>query len=122
MNINFETGKGRKGARLKIWRFISLLYLLCFHLLVIVPFASAKKRIVYIVPIEETVEKGLVCFFRTCLDTAEANDADLVIFEVNTPGGAVDAAGEIAKLMTDTPLKQLPMSIIGHCLQVPIFR
>ena len=39
------------------------------------------------------------------MNTAEANDADLVIFEVNTPGGAVDAAGEIAKLLSDTPVK-----------------
>ena len=39
------------------------------------------------------------------LDTAETNEADLIVFEVNTPGGAVDAAGEIAKLLSDTPVK-----------------
>lgn len=39
------------------------------------------------------------------LTTAEAADADLVVFEVNTPGGAVDAAGEIAKLLADSPIK-----------------
>ena len=87
---------------MKIWRFILLLL---FSISVLVPFASAKEKNVYIVPIESTVEKGLVSFLDRALNTAEANDADLVIFEVNTPGGAVDAAGEIAKLLTDTPVK-----------------
>ncbi|CAH0140766.1 hypothetical protein SRABI96_00471 [Peribacillus sp. Bi96] len=67
--------------------------------------ASAKEKIVYHVPIEETVEKGLSAFLERALTTAEAADADLVIFEVNTPGGAVDAAGEIAKLLSDSPIK-----------------
>ncbi|MBT2665524.1 nodulation protein NfeD [Bacillus sp. ISL-4] len=67
--------------------------------------ASANEKIVYHVPIEETVEKGLSAFLERALTTAEAADADLVIFEVNTPGGAVDAAGEIAKLLSDSPIK-----------------
>ncbi|MGE6375418.1 NfeD family protein [Peribacillus muralis] len=67
--------------------------------------ASAQGKIVYHVPIEETVEKGLSAFLERALNTAVAADADLVIFEVNTPGGAVDAAGEIAKLLSDSPVK-----------------
>ncbi|MBT2718240.1 nodulation protein NfeD [Bacillus sp. ISL-57] len=67
--------------------------------------ASANEKIVYHVPIEETVEKGLSAFLERALTTAEAADADLVVFEVNTPGGAVDAAGEIAKLLADSPIK-----------------
>ncbi|MBO0996529.1 nodulation protein NfeD [Bacillus sp. SD075] len=66
---------------------------------------SANEKIVYHVPIEETVEKGLSAFLERALTTAEAADADLVVFEVNTPGGAVDAAGEIAKLLSDSPIK-----------------
>ncbi|MBT2645995.1 nodulation protein NfeD [Bacillus sp. ISL-34] len=66
---------------------------------------SANGKIVYHVPIEETVEKGLSAFLERALTTAEAADADLVVFEVNTPGGAVDAAGEIAKLLSDSPIK-----------------
>ncbi|MGE7905434.1 NfeD family protein [Peribacillus sp. NPDC094092] len=67
--------------------------------------ASANGKIVYHVPIEETVEKGLSAFLERALNTAEEADADLVVFEVNTPGGAVDAAGEIAKLLSDSPIK-----------------
>lgn len=84
---------------MKIWRMI---FFVCMFFSMLVPFAAAKEKIVYIVPIEATVEKGLVAFLERALATAEENDADLVIFEVNTPGGAVDAAGEIAKLLADT--------------------
>lgn len=92
---------------MKIWRHLSVLL---FGLLFTVSFfggstVSANQKIVYHVPIEETVEKGLSAFLERALTTAEAADADLVVFEVNTPGGAVDAAGEIAKLLSDSPIK-----------------
>ncbi|MGG0413034.1 nodulation protein NfeD [Peribacillus simplex] len=92
---------------MKIWRYLSVLL---FGLLFTMSSfggstVSANEKIVYHVPIEETVEKGLSAFLERALTTAEAADADLVVFEVNTPGGAVDAAGKIAKLLTDSPIK-----------------
>lgn len=92
---------------MKIWRYLSvLLFGLLFTISSFgVSSVSAKEKIVYHVPIEETVEKGLSAFLERALTTAEAADADLVVFEVNTPGGAVDAAGEIAKLLSDSPIK-----------------
>ncbi|MFE4705956.1 nodulation protein NfeD [Peribacillus simplex] len=92
---------------MKIWRYLSVLL---FGLLFTISSfggstVSANEKIVYHVPIEETVEKGLSAFLERALTTAEAADADLVVFEVNTPGGAVDAAGEIAKLLSDSPIK-----------------
>lgn len=94
---------GKEGAlALKIWRFILLLL---FSFSIFIPFASAKEKIVYVVPIESTVEKGLVAFLERALNTAESTHADLVIFEINTPGGAVDAAGDIAKLLSNAPVK-----------------
>ncbi|WP_421157111.1 NfeD family protein [Peribacillus simplex] len=90
-----------------MWRYLSvLLFGLLFTMSSFgVSSVSAKEKIVYHVPIEETVEKGLSAFLERALTTAEAADADLVVFEVNTPGGAVDAAGEIAKLLSDSPIK-----------------
>ncbi|WHX60421.1 nodulation protein NfeD [Peribacillus frigoritolerans] len=92
---------------MQIWRYLSVLL---FGLLFTMSSfggatVSANEKIVYHVPIEETVEKGLSAFLERALTTAEAADADLVVFEVNTPGGAVDAAGEIAKLLADSPIK-----------------
>ncbi|WP_430103749.1 NfeD family protein [Peribacillus simplex] len=90
-----------------MWRYLSvLLFGLLFTMSSFgISSVSAKEKIVYHVPIEETVEKGLSAFLERALTTAEAADADLVVFEVNTPGGAVDAAGEIAKLLSDSPIK-----------------
>lgn len=67
--------------------------------------SSAKGEVVYVVPIEETVEKGLYAFLKRAVETAEQNHADAIIFEIHTPGGAVDAAADIGKLLTSTPIK-----------------
>jgi membrane-bound serine protease (ClpP class) len=67
----------------------------------------AKDQVVYVVPIEETVEKGLFAFLKRAVTTAEDEQAAAIIFEVNTPGGAVDAAGEIGKLLSSTEVRTI---------------
>lgn len=67
--------------------------------------SSAKAEVVYVVPIEETVEKGLYAFLKRAVESAENENADVIIFEINTPGGAVDAAVDIGKLLTSTKTK-----------------
>lgn len=89
----------------KIVYFIMLMFGLS---LVAIPQTTfSNQPIVYVVPIEETVEKGLYAFLKRALTTAEENGAEAIIFEVNTPGGAVDAAGEIGKLLTSTDIKTI---------------
>nr|WP_026073425.1 nodulation protein NfeD [Robertmurraya massiliosenegalensis] len=66
---------------------------------------NADNDVVYVVPIENSVEKGLSSFLKRGVETAEKENAKAIIFEINTPGGAVDAAGEIGKLFTSTSLK-----------------
>jgi membrane-bound serine protease (ClpP class) len=68
---------------------------------------SAEGETVYIVPVEETVEKGLFSFLKRAVSEAEENGASAIIFEINTPGGAVDAAGEIGKLLTSTNVRTI---------------
>ncbi|GGD04476.1 NfeD family protein [Pontibacillus salipaludis] len=83
-----------------------LRYAMVFSLLMLVlvsflsPASSAdgKGETVYVVPITETVEKGLASFLKRSVNEARERDADHIIFEVNTPGGRVDAAAEIANL------------------------
>ncbi|WP_070120627.1 NfeD family protein [Bacillus marinisedimentorum] len=76
---------------------------------VFAPFApqaeeSGGQGTVYIVPLEKTVEKGLYSFLDRAITTAEENNASHIIFEINTPGGAVDAAADIAKRMSETDI------------------
>lgn len=61
---------------------------------------------VFFIPLEETVEKGLSQFIQRSIKEAEAQDVDHIILEINTPGGAVDAAMEIADALrtTETPI------------------
>ncbi|AND41558.1 MULTISPECIES: nodulation protein NfeD [Cytobacillus] len=68
---------------------------------------KADNEKVLIVPIEETVEKGLYAFLNRAVQTAEEENASAIIFEINTPGGAVDAAGQIGRLLTSTNIKTI---------------
>lgn len=85
--------------------FIVLSFLTAFAIMVIPFKGNANNEVVYVVPVEETVEKGLYAFLQRAVHTAEKENAKAIIFEINTPGGAVDAAGQIGKLLTSTPVK-----------------
>ncbi|MBT3602716.1 MAG: nodulation protein NfeD [Candidatus Latescibacteria bacterium] len=47
---------------------------------------------VYVAPIKGTIERGIAAFITRVMTDAENNGADAVIFEIDTPGGALDAA------------------------------
>lgn len=90
----------------KLRRFVVSLSFLAAFILMLVPFnGKANNDLVYVVPVEETVEKGLSSFLKRAVETAEEDRAKAIIFEINTPGGAVDAAGEIGKLLSTTSIK-----------------
>ncbi|WP_454101158.1 NfeD family protein [Metabacillus sp. SLBN-84] len=61
-----------------------------------IPAADNSPDKVAVIPIEETVEKGLSQFIKRSFKEAAAENADHIILDINTPGGAVDAALEIA--------------------------
>ncbi|WWD81611.1 nodulation protein NfeD [Alkalicoccus halolimnae] len=65
---------------------------------------AGEGRTVYFVPVEETVERGLEAFLSRAIETAEEENVDHIVFEMNTPGGRVDAAGEIAKLVRESEI------------------
>lgn len=64
--------------------------------------AEGNKETVYFIPVEQEVERGLEAFLKRSLLEAEKQGASHVIFEVNTPGGLVNAAGNIATIIRDT--------------------
>jgi membrane-bound serine protease (ClpP class) len=66
-----------------------LLIFLTFAVLLAAP---AMAGDVYLVQISGTIEKGLAAFVDRVMVEAEAEGADAVIFEIDTPGGALDAA------------------------------
>ncbi|QGH34973.1 nodulation protein NfeD [Gracilibacillus salitolerans] len=66
---------------------------------------NGEGKLVYVIPIENEVERGLEAFIRrTTTEATEAN-ADHIIFEINTPGGRVDAAEYIGEILQDLEME-----------------
>lgn len=60
---------------------------------------EGENELVYFIPIEREVERGLEAFLkRTTTEAIEAG-ANQIIFEIDTPGGRVDSAGQIGTLI-----------------------
>ena len=66
--------------------------------------SSDSNDIVYVIPVESTVEKGLSAFLDRAITKAEDANADVIILDIYTPGGAVDAAGDIGKRIRATKI------------------
>ena len=62
---------------------------------------GTNSDLVYIIPVENEVERGLLSFLERGINEAEENFADYIIFEINSPGGEVTAARDIAVLISD---------------------
>src|SRR5690625_1772318 len=60
---------------------------------------EGENKLVYIVPIENEVERGLEAFLVRSTNEAIDAGANHIIFEIDTPGGRVDSASQIGKLL-----------------------
>ena len=60
---------------------------------------AKESDLVYVVPIEQQIERGLEQFLERAFEEAEAANADALVLEINTLGGAVDAAINIGDLI-----------------------
>lgn len=58
-----------------------------------------KEGPVWVIPVKGTVETGLAEFVRRSVEEAHEADAGLILFEINTFGGRVDAATEIRDIL-----------------------
>lgn len=72
-----------------------------------IPAITAQTTEVYRIPVHNEVEKGLYAFLNRTIQEAEAADAEAIIFEINTPGGFVDSAEDIANLMDSTSIRKI---------------
>ncbi|MFD1038523.1 nodulation protein NfeD [Virgibacillus byunsanensis] len=60
---------------------------------------DGSGKLVYVIPIEKEVERGLQAFLSRTTEEAIEQGADHIIFEIDTPGGRVDSAGQIASIL-----------------------
>lgn len=91
--------------KIKLFSFICLISAFIIGLFQSNLQAEEAQPIVYVIPIEKEVERGLEAFLKRSLNEAIDQGADHVVFEVNTPGGFVDAAGNIAQLIRDFEIR-----------------
>ncbi|MEK5441783.1 MULTISPECIES: NfeD family protein [unclassified Fredinandcohnia] len=90
--------------RLRIFLYLSIIVLPLLLTLTPNKSLSATDQVVYIIPLEETVEKGLHAFIDRSITDAEEKGANVIILEINTPGGAVDAATQIGKRIQEAAI------------------
>lgn len=62
---------------------------------------DGSGKTVYVIPIEREVERGLEAFLKRTTNEAMESGADHIIFEIDTPGGRVDSAGQIGTILQD---------------------
>jgi len=62
---------------------------------------NGEGKLVYVIPIEKEVERGLESFLNRSTQEAIDAGANHIIFEINTPGGRVDSAKNIGNLLDD---------------------
>ena len=60
-------------------------------------FDPAPSGSVFVVPIEGMIDNGLARYISRAVKDAEENGAGIIIFDIDTFGGLVDAADEIRK-------------------------
>ena len=73
------------------------------HLIYI--FSVLYSDTVYRIPIEGTIDLGLPPFINRMLQEAKSMDAEVVVFDINTFGGRVDAATQIKDAILGVDIK-----------------
>jgi len=86
-------------ARLMLY-FILMLPMALSVLLVTASSADDGKPLVYVISIESHIERGLQAFMERAFKEARDAEADHILMEMNTFGGAVDAASGIGRLIS----------------------
>ena len=56
---------------------------------------GGPEQTVYVIQIDNEIELGLAAYLKRVLEEAADNDASVVIMEINTPGGRLDATLEM---------------------------
>ncbi len=82
----------------KLWIFILIA-------IIGVVIAKNNNSKVYVVPIQNTIDLGIPAFVNRAVNAAENNDATLLVFEINTFGGRVDAATQIKDAISSTDIQ-----------------
>ena len=76
------------------------------HILSILVFilSIGQSQVIYKVPIHDTIDLGLPPFIERSIKMAEDNDAQFIVFDIDTFGGRLDAATQIKDAILSTKI------------------
>lgn len=69
------------------------------------PAPQQAPGVTYVIPVKGQIERGLVYAIRRGVREAEGMGADVIILDMDTPGGRVDSAQDILHIITGTKAK-----------------
>ena len=69
--------------------------------------APAKKTVVYVIPVKDEINSPTLYILRRGLKEAIEQKADVVLLDMNTPGGALDVTFEIMEALEKFPGQKL---------------
>ncbi|TMU85588.1 nodulation protein NfeD [Bacillus sp. BHET2] len=103
-------------------RGILVFFMLVLGVSFMLPLVSSAENSekVYVIPIQKEVERGLHAFLERAIHDAEENNAELIIFDIDTPGGLVDAAGDIGQLLDGVDTRTVAF-VNNHALSAGAF-
>ena len=64
---------------------------------------------VFVIPLEAAIDPGLASFVERSYREAELSNTDLVLLEIDTPGGRIDAAEKIKQTINESTLKTIAL-------------
>lgn len=106
-----------RGPRLKLLTYLLLALVLAGGVMLGIGVQSATKpaqaaqsaevspgKLVYVVPVHQTVESGLYSFLERAFQDAQEASAELIVLDIDTLGGRLDSAEQIGKLIRDSKI------------------
>lgn len=93
-------------------RLVTGVLLFCFCMLGMVPAAWAEGAVpqkVMVITVDDAVELGLASYLERNIDIAKQEQADLIILELDTPGGRVDAAQDIKRILYGSEIETVAL-------------
>ena len=64
---------------------------------------------VMVITVDDAVELGLASYLERNIDIAKQEQADLIILELDTPGGRVDAAQDIKRILYGSEIETVAL-------------
>ena len=87
-------------------KFKNILFSIAFILSALI-FAEEVNKKVYVVPIQDVIDLGIPGLVSRAIDLAEANNAEMIVFDIDTFGGRVDAATQIKDSISSTDIETI---------------